>query len=221
MTVHLVTGHSGEVHVTAAEQGQLNGNLWGRDAYVLDGAGISIVDDNTVHIADGILLVNGRHVNLNDGGDDVSIETGTVGKYRRDMICLKYEMDVVTGIERCSWVVVKGVAGEDYTTPTVDAKSILDGANPCLIPAYTVDVDNLLKLTATAELLEPFVTYVTAAAKVREVKDECIAELDGKVAEVDASAEATKMQTIADMQASRDQCLKDIAAAWDGDKAAF
>lgn len=221
MTVHLVTGHSGEVHVTAAEQGRLNGYLWGEDAYALSGAHISIKDDNTVHISDGTLLVNGRHVSLNDGGDDVSIETGTVGKYRRDMICLKYEMDVITGIEKCSWVVVKGEAGEDYTTPTVEGKSILAGDNPCLVPAFTVDVNNLLKIVATAELLEPFVTYVTAAENVREVKDECITELNEKVAEVDASAEATKTQTIADMQASRDQCLQDIANAWDGDKATF
>ena len=73
MTVHLVTGHSGEVHVTAAEQGALNAHLWGPECYWLTGTAISIVDNNTVHIAEGVLLLNGRHVNINDGGDDVSI----------------------------------------------------------------------------------------------------------------------------------------------------
>ena len=221
MTVHLVTGHSGEIHVTAAEQGRLNAYLWGEDAYALSGAKITIVDDNTVHISEGTLLINGRHVNLNDGGDDVSIESGTVGKYRRDMVCLKYEMNIVSGVEKCSWVVQKGEAGDDYTTPVVDSQSILDGDNPCLIPAFTVDVNNLLQIAAVDTLLESFVTYVTAAANVREAKDECITELEAKVSEVEESAETTKTATIAEMEASRDQCLQDIANAWDGDKAVF
>lgn len=221
MTVHLVTGHSGEIHVTAAEQGRLNAYLWGEDAYALSGAKITIVDANTVHISEGTLLINGRHVNLNDGGDDVSIESGTVGKYRRDMICLKYQMDIVSGVEKCSWYVQKGEAGDDYTTPVIDSQSILDGDNPCLIPAFTVDINNLLQIVATDELLDSFVTYVTAAANVREVKDECIEELETKVAEVEDSAETTKTETIAAMEASRDECLQEIANAWDGDKAVF
>ncbi len=221
MTVHLVTGHSGEVHVTAAEQGRLNGYLWGEDAYKLSGATITIVDNNTVHISEGTLLINGRHVALNDGGDDVSIESGTVGMYRRDMICLKYEMSTITGVEKCSWVVQKGTPGEDYTTPVVESQSILDDDNPCLIPAYTVDINNLLKLVAVDTLLDDFVTYVTAAVSVREVKDECITELESKVDEIEETAETTKTQAIAAMESSRDQCLQDIANAWDGDGAEF
>ncbi len=168
MTVHLVTGHRGEVHVTAAEQGALNARLWGEGAYVLDGCAATASDSNTVHIADGVLLVQGRHVAIEDNGEDVPIENGTVDKVRRDLICLNYEMNAQSGIEKCSFTVVKGTTGTSYVTPTVASKSILDGDNPCAVPFATVDINAKLAIEAVTILFEDFNTYEMMMEKIDE-----------------------------------------------------
>lgn len=169
MTVHLVTGHAGSVHVTAAEQGQLNAHLWGDGVYILSGCECSITDNNTVHIGEGTLLIQGRHVNINDGGDDVSISTGTVGKYRRDMVCIEYAMDSLTGVETAKLKVVEGTPGDDYTTPVLDSESILDGDNPCTVGLYTVDVDNTLILKNATQICDTFTPYYQAVEAMREI----------------------------------------------------
>lgn len=228
MTVHLVTGHSGEVHVTSAEQGALNAYLWGMDSYRLSGAAITIVDDNTVHIGGGTLLIEGRHVNLNDDGDDVSIESGVTGKYRRDLICLRYEMSTQTGVEKASWEVVRGTDGDSYVTPTVDDTSILKGDNPAQIPCFTVDMNNLMKIVAVDTLLGDFITYDTANEKLRETTEACEAELEDKVSDIEStvdgykeSIEAVGTTTTETIAAKQAEALAAIAAAWDGDSVAF
>ena len=178
MTVHLVTGHAGSVHVTAAEQGQLNAHLWGDGVYILSGCECSITDNNTVHIGEGTLLIQGRHVNINDGGDDVSISTGTVGKYRRDMVCIEYAMDSLTGIETAKLKVVEGTPGDDYTTPVLDAESILDGDNPCTVGLYTVDVDNGLVLKNVMQVVDNFQTYAGMMPALEEQFESFKRELD-------------------------------------------
>lgn len=168
MTVHLVTGHRGEVHVTAAEQGALNAKLWGECAYVLDGCAATASDANTVHIAEGVLLVHGRHVAIEDNGEDVTIENGTVDKKRRDLICMTYEMDVQSGVEKCSFTVVKGTVGTSYVTPTVASQSILNGDNPCTVPFATVDINEKLAIEAVTVLFEAFNTYEMMMEKIDE-----------------------------------------------------
>lgn len=170
MTVHLVTGHAGEVHVTAAEQGALNAKLWGSGSYVLEGCDVSIAGNNTVHVGEGIMLLQGRHVTVKNGGEDVAIENGTVDKKRRDLVCVKYEMDALSGVEKCSLEVVRGEEGSSYTTPELAKQSILDGDNPCLIALATADVNEKLKLEAVKPLLSAFPTY-----------EEMMAELDRKI----------------------------------------
>lgn len=172
MTVHLVTGHSGEVHVTAAEQGQYNAYVFGSGNYIINGCELTVVDDYTVHVAAGTYLIQGRHVNVNDGGENIAIKMGKVGQRRRDAICLKYEMDVVTGIERCSFAVVEGTLGNSYITPTVEAGSILAGDNPCLVPLYTIDVNAELHLENPTKTCDSFVTYAEAFDGISQLRKE-------------------------------------------------
>lgn len=141
MTLHLVTGHAGKIHVTAAEQGDFNARVFGSGAYIINGCDAWIVDENTVHVDEGTMLVQGRHVNVNDGGEDVTITNGTVGLRRRDVICLQYKMDTGDGVETVEFAVVKGEPAEDWETPVIEPQSILDGDNPCLIPLWSVDID--------------------------------------------------------------------------------
>lgn len=159
MTVHLVTGHAGKIHVTSAEQAQYNAYVFGDGVYIISGCEATILNDNTVHIGDGTMLVQGRHVNVNSGGDDVTIKNGVAGQRRRDLICLTYTMDTGTGVEECAFTVVQGESGIDYVTPALDQQSILKGDNPCSVALYTVDVETDRTLSNIQQVCDDFITY--------------------------------------------------------------
>lgn len=112
--LHLVTGYAGQAHVTAADDGSFNTAIFGNGQYVLDIGSkfaASVVSNNKITIADGDLLMQGRHVRLNEGTTvDLTITNGTQGKLRNDLIVARYTKDSVSGVEQVNLVVIKGTA---------------------------------------------------------------------------------------------------------------
>lgn len=112
--LHLVTGYAGQAHVTAADDGSFNTAIFGSGQYVLDIGSkfaASVVSNNKITIADGDLLMQGRHVRLNEGTTvDLTITNGTQGKLRNDLIVARYTKDSVSGVEQVNLVVIKGTA---------------------------------------------------------------------------------------------------------------
>lgn len=112
--LHLVTGYAGQAHVTAADDGSFNTAIFGNGQYVLDIGNkfaASVVSNNKITIADGDLLMQGRHVRLNEGTTvDLTITNGTQGKLRNDLIVARYTKDSVSGVEQVNLVVIKGTA---------------------------------------------------------------------------------------------------------------
>lgn len=110
--MHLVTGYAGKAHVAAADQGSLHTAIFGSGEYVLDvGNRLSatVVTNNQIRISDGDILIQGRHVRLNDYVD-LTIENGEQGMLRNDLIVARYTKDSDSGIEECNLVVIKGTA---------------------------------------------------------------------------------------------------------------
>lgn len=112
--MHLVTGYAGREHVTAADHGAFHMALFGSGQFVLNTGNklaASSPSNNTVRILDGDLLMQGRHVRLNEGSHvDLSIENGTQGYYRNDLIVARYTRNESTGVEEVNLVVIKGTA---------------------------------------------------------------------------------------------------------------
>lgn len=112
--LHIVTGYKGEPHVAADDHGALNASIFGAGEYVL-GKGnklsASIVSSNIIRIYDGDIMMQGRHIRLNEGNYvDVTIENGSQGTYRNDLIVARYTKDATSGVEDCNLVVIKGTA---------------------------------------------------------------------------------------------------------------
>lgn len=124
--MHLVTGYAGQEHVTAADHGNFNAAMFGTGQYVLKIGNMlaaSVIASNQVRILDGDILMQGRHVRLNEGTYvDLTIENGTQGMLRNDLIVARYTKNASTGVEEVNLVVIKG---------TADASSPVD-------PEYTV-----------------------------------------------------------------------------------
>lgn len=110
--LHLVTGHAGSAHVTAADHASLNAAIFGEGEYVLNRGSkfaATVISNNSVRVADGDIIMQGRHVRLNEGSYvDLTIENGTQGKNRNDLIVARYTKDSQTGVEDCNLIVIKG-----------------------------------------------------------------------------------------------------------------
>lgn len=110
--LHIVTGYKGEPHVKAEDHGALNAAVFGSGEYVLKNGNqfaATVISNNQVRVLDGCIMMQGRHVRMEEGNYvDLSIENGTQGTYRNDLIVARYTKDATSGVEDCNLVVIKG-----------------------------------------------------------------------------------------------------------------
>lgn len=144
MTVELVTGRAGKAHIDSADIGAFNAYTLGTGVYVLNGCTAAVVSSNQVTVSAGELLINGRHVRITGSGEDMTIENGTSGYNRRDIIAAHYVKDD-DDIETVELVVVKGTA---TTSTAADPEmpvtgDILEGASENYTPLFRVTLSGL------------------------------------------------------------------------------
>lgn len=142
MTVELITGRGSTDHVGSEDFGAYQAHTFGTGAYVLDGCEAAVVDSNTIRISEGELLLQGRHVRIK-GSEDISIQSGTVGRKRKDLICVRYTKDS-EGIEDSPIAVIVGTPTDgEASYPSHIEGGILDGDVAADFPLYGVSIDSL------------------------------------------------------------------------------
>ena len=149
MALHLITGYAGEEHITSADQGAYNMGTFGDGEFVLDRGNkfeATVVSNNLITIADGEALMQGRFIKMIMGtSEEVTIENGSQGMNRKDLICIRYEKNSSTGIETASFVVKKGT--ESSSTPADPAYTtgdITDGQDLVNeMPLYRINLEGL------------------------------------------------------------------------------
>ena len=142
----IITGNTGEKHVTSEDDGTLYASIVGKDDYILDineNFSHEVLDTNTIRINSGDALLNDRQVRIPRGTYDlVSIDNGQTGYKRIDLIVIRYESNKV--IEKANLVVIKGTATTGTATaPDYQKESILDGALIHDVPLYEVHLDGI------------------------------------------------------------------------------
>lgn len=151
MAIELVTGHSGEGHVSSADVGRFNAGICGTGKYVLKTGSqfaYTTVSANKVRIASGDAVNQGRHIIIpQNTTEDVDLQNGTQGKTRIDVIALRYSKTSSGGstIESASLVVIKGTevnVGASPAVPAVTSGNIFDGAAVDDMPLYHVLITN-------------------------------------------------------------------------------
>lgn len=161
MSLHLVTGHSGKAHITAADQGALNACMFGTHDYVLNSGNnfaASVITNNQVRIADGELMMQGRHVRLAKGTyEDVVIENGTQGMNRNDLIVVRYTKNTDSSIEVTELAVIKGTettgtaVDPEYTTGDILSGDVLHEMPLYRIPLTGLNVGTPVLLFKTVQ----------------------------------------------------------------------
>lgn len=158
---HLVTGYSGQVHVTSADQGVFNATLFGSGEFVF-GKGnrlaASVISNNLIRVLDGDIYMQGRHIRINEGTYvDLAIENGTQGLMRNDLIVARYTRNAATAVEEVNLMVIKGTAvANSPVDPAYTSGNIIeDHAVLNDMPLYRVPIDGL----AVGELVPLFSTF--------------------------------------------------------------
>ncbi len=176
--IHIVTGYKGAAHVTSEDDGSLYAAIFGNGQKVLNRGNkfaASVISNNSIRVLDGDIMMQGRHVRLNENTYvDLTIENGAQDVSRNDLIVVRYSKDASTGVEDCNLVVIKGTAAaSDPNDPAYTTGNILEdhdalndmplyrvpivGLNvQTLVPLFEIVEDNLLsigaKQTATKDL---------------------------------------------------------------------
>lgn len=118
--MNLVTGYAGKPHVSSIDHGALNTMIFGNDSFVLpfgERFKASIVQEDEaqarIKIADGDMMVQGRHIRLASGeSETINIPKPAQGYYRDDLIVVRYTKDAASGIESCNLALIEGEEDE-------------------------------------------------------------------------------------------------------------
>lgn len=144
MAIELITGHSGEAHVSGDDVGRLLMGVVGKGKVMLGSApSVTMTDANTCSIGACDFLLDGRHVRLT-GSSVVSIANGATGSMRSDLVVARYAASESTGVESVTLEVIQGAAGATATDPDLEyPASIADGATTADYPVVRVTLDGL------------------------------------------------------------------------------
>lgn len=142
----IVTGKTGVNHVTADDDRALNLGIFGKDSYVLpvgDMFKLTMVDVNTARVSCGDLVMKGCHARISAGDyDDLTIDSGSQGYNRKDLIVAKYKKD--TGIENVTLEVIKGTpSAGTAATPEYPTGSIYWGTAEDTFPLYEININGI------------------------------------------------------------------------------
>lgn len=150
----IVTGYAGEAHITSNDdQGLLQG-IFGSGSYILPVRGrfaATLVSSNELQISDGEGVLQGVHFRTEPGTtDSVTIENGTQGMQRIDLICARYQKDAETGIETMTWINHKGTpAASNPATPSITSGDLLAGDTLAEFPVYSVRLNGITVQSVT------------------------------------------------------------------------
>lgn len=161
----IVTGYTGETHISSNDDQGRNQGIFGTGSYVLNVGNkfeATLVDANTVQIQDGEGVIQGVHFRVLPGTvDSVSIENGTNGYNRIDLIVARYTKDAVTGVENVNWAVITGTpTASTPTSPEYTEGDVLAGDTFAELP--------MLKVTLTG--LTPVITPMFDECKIMHYK---------------------------------------------------
>lgn len=151
MSVNIVTGMTGQAHITSDDDRMRNAAYVGTDKFAFpfgsDGKPFDyeIINNNLIRIKEGMLMNQGTQMGIElTDYEDVVIENGTSGLNRNDLIVMRYEKQEDTGLESARLVVLRGISSENPVDPEYISGNILDGGD--LIddtPLYRVNIQSL------------------------------------------------------------------------------
>lgn len=155
--MELVTGRKGSAHITSQQDRMKHQGMFGEGAYILKTGQMlepQVQTSNEIRIRDGALMVQGALSCVKTNSyDAVTIQNGTQGMKRIDLICWQYTYDAEQDVESAEWVVIQGTpAASDPQQPSYTDGDIQQGDSPVQVPVFAVELDGI-NVTGVTTLL--------------------------------------------------------------------
>ena len=163
--MNIITGYKGTPHVSAQQDRDINSAIFSSGVYILNigsKMAATIVSANEVTIADGLVIAQGCAAEIARGtSESMTIDNGTQGQLRKDLIVLRYTKDASTGVENMALAVIKGTpAASNPSTPSYTSGVIANGDTLAEFPLYTVNLNGI-----TLESVTRMVSYLEIPSK--------------------------------------------------------
>ena len=146
--MNIITGYRNDPHITSQQLRNTYISIFGSDAKILDVGSkmeVTVISANEVEIADGQLICEGCTAEIAHGTtESLTIDNGTQGEQRIDLIVARYTKNSGTGVEDMQLAVVKGTpAASNPAVPTYNTGTIAAGDSPVDFPIYKVNLDGI------------------------------------------------------------------------------
>ena len=184
----LMDGYAGGPHITEAQLGLAHQATFGPDDYVLEGGRESeaqVLTNNSIRIFDAVYCIQGRRdVIPASGYTDVTIDNGTQGMNRNDIIVRRYKKDEVSEEESTEYAVIKGTPSSgEAVDPSVTTGDIRSGAVLHEMKLYRVKLTglNIVEVEPLFNILKNQATLQKEIAQSNKDLSNKLTELNGKI----------------------------------------
>lgn len=173
-----MTGKTGTPHVTSQQFRQLVESTVGQGSYILtSGENLEpeLQTNNSLKIRSGMMSHHGNLSVVELGTyDEVTIQNGTQGMQRIDLVVNRYTRNEETGIEDNEWFVIMGTpAASDPVAPAYTEGNLQVGDLVDDCPVFEVHLDGI-NVTEVVKLLDVTSDMSTLNASLSHIKFEII-----------------------------------------------
>lgn len=146
MTIELVDGKAGTAHISSEDKAIIHQAKFGAGDMVFewgDAMSCTMQSANKAVIGTGCASIQGLDWHITNP-ETVTIQSGSSGKNRNDIICAHYHRDSKTGNENVALTVLKGSPNATAAAdPKVPSGKILSGAVDAYMPLWRIPLDGI------------------------------------------------------------------------------
>ena len=146
MTIELVDGKAGTAHISSEDKAIIHQAKFGTSDMVFewgDAMSCTMQSANKAVIGTGCASIQGLDWHITNP-ETVTIQSGSSGKNRNDIICAHYHRETSTGVEKVELVAFKGVPSDGAAVdPTIPSAKILNGAADAYMPLWRIPLTGI------------------------------------------------------------------------------